>query len=69
MDEMTKVKDINGKLIDFEAAMHLMDGDIREELANSSDFDIDQEFIEEHAKRHAEKHDGEEFAPYYGLAW
>lgn len=65
---MSKVLDINGNEIDFDAAVRIMDDEIREELS-SEGFDSDQEFIEAYAKRHAEKFDGEEFAPYYGLAW
>lgn len=37
---MSKVKDYNGKEIDFESAMNLMDADLREELANEG-FDTD----------------------------
>lgn len=65
---MATVKDYNGREIDLEAAMNLMDADLREELANKG-FDTDQEFFEAYAERHAEKYDGEDFAPYYGLAW
>lgn len=65
---MTKVNDINGNEIDFEAAVHMMDDDLREELA-AEGFDGDQEFFEAYAERHAEKFDGEQFAPYYGMTW
>lgn len=51
---MTMENDINGKVIDFEAAMALADPDICEEINNGL---------------HAEKYDDEEFAPYFGLAW
>jgi small nuclear ribonucleoprotein (snRNP)-like protein len=68
--KMTTVKDYNGKLINYEAAVNLMDDDLREEIAASHDFDDDpQGFIKEYAKRHTDKFFGEDFAPYVGGAW
>jgi len=64
-NEPCTVFDYNDNIIDFESALNLMDS----EIAESIDLENPQEFIEEYAKRHAEKYDGEEFAPYYGLAW
>lgn len=68
MSNYIKVKDYKGNEVDFEAAMNLMDEDLREELANYG-FDSDQEFFEAYAARHSEKFDGEDFAPFYGGAW
>lgn len=59
------VFDYNDNIIDFEAAMHVADSELMEQI----DTENPQEFIEEYARLHAEKYDGEEFAPYYGLAW
>ncbi|ACU93984.1 hypothetical protein Ccur_02570 [Cryptobacterium curtum DSM 15641] len=66
---MEKALDINGNEIDFEAAVNLMDDEIREELHEKMAPCSNQEFLEAYAKAHAEKFDGEEFAPYYGEAW
>ena len=66
---MTKVNDINGNEINFEAAINLTDREIMEEMDGMFDQGQEQEYIEEYAKRHGEKHNGEEFAPYFGLAW
>lgn len=46
-----------------------MDDEIREELHEKMAPCSNQEFLEAYAKAHAEKFDGEEFAPYYGEAW
>ena len=66
---MKKANDINGTEISFEAAVNLMDREIMEEMDGMFYVGQEQEYIEEYAKRHAAKFDGEEFAPYYGLAW
>ena len=66
---MTKVNDINGNEIDFEAACNLIDGELAEDMDGMFDEGEEQGYIEEYAKRHAEKHGGEEFAPFFGLAW
>lgn len=51
---------LNGSEIDFEAAVNLMDDEIREELhAELSPCD-DQEFLDAYVERHAEKY-GEDF--------
>lgn len=66
---MTTVKNANGDEIDFEAAVHMMDDELREEIhADLAPCDP-QEFVEEYARRHAEKFDGDRFAPYYDLPW
>lgn len=66
---MTKVKDYYGNEIDYDAAVHMMDDELREEVHSDLAPCEPQEFIDEYAKRHAEKYDGEEWAPYYDLAW
>lgn len=66
---MQIVKDINGKAIYFEAAAALMDREICEEIHLEGCCNSEQEYLEEYARRHAERFDGEQFAPYCGLAW
>ena len=65
---MSKVLNIIGNEINYEAAVQLMDDELREEL-HLEGIDDQQEFIERYVEMHAEKFDGEEFAPYYGGAW
>lgn len=64
---MTKVFDVNGEAIDFEASVNLMDDETREEIA-AQGIEGEQEFLEAYAAAHLEKF-GEGFAPYEGLAW
>ena len=63
------VKDCYGNEVNFEAAAELMDDELREELHQELAPCTAQEFFDAYAKAHAEKFDGEEFAPYYNLAW
>lgn len=63
------VKDYYGNDVNFEAAVELMDKDICEQLHDQMAPCTEQEFFDAYAKAHAEKFDGEEFAPYYNLAW
>lgn len=65
---MTKVSDANGREIDFDAAVMLMDDDVRESVAAEIAPCTDQEFIEAYARAHEERF-GEGFAPYAGGAW
>ena len=66
---MTSIKDFYGNKIDFEAAVNLMNDDIREAIANTGDFDDDpQGFAEAYAREH-EAAFGEEFAPMCGGEW
>lgn len=58
---MSKRVNLNGKTIDFDAAVNLMDDDIREDLHNKMAPCTDQEFLDAYAKAHADKYDGEEF--------
>ena len=68
---MTPVTDAKGNQIDFDAAVELMDDEIREDMSNSYEpgFDNPQVFIEEYSRRHTAKFGGEAFAPYAGGAW
>lgn len=53
------VVNINGKAVNFEAAVNLMDDEIKEALA-AQDLDSDQDFFAAYEKAHAEKY-GEEW--------
>lgn len=59
---MNKVTNEEGNAIDFEAAVNIMDDEIREELATDISPCSDQKFFDAYCKRHAEKF-GEEFEP------
>ena len=63
------VKDYYGNNVNFDAAVEYMDGEIREQLHDQLAPCTDQEFFDAYAKAHAEKFNGEEFAPYYNHAW
>ena len=56
---MSTVVNTNGKEVDFEAAVNLMDDEIREEL-HSEGLTSEQEFFTAYEKAHAEKY-GEEW--------
>lgn len=58
---MNKQVTLNGKTIDFDAAVNLMDDEIREELHNKMAPCTDQEFLDAYVEAHAAKYDGEEF--------
>lgn len=58
----------DGNVRDYEAAVNLMDEELREELRRTMSNSTPQEFIERYAKEHREKF-GEGFAPYEGGAW
>lgn len=64
-----KVKDYYGNEVNFDAAVELMDDEICERLHDQMAPCTEQEFFDAYAKAHAEKFGGEEFAPYYNLAW
>ena len=57
---MTTVTNANGKEIEFEAAVNLMDDEIRETLANDGNERTEQEFFSAYEKAHEAKH-GEEW--------
>lgn len=50
----------NGKVLDFEAAVNLMDDDTREQLANQQEWQSNQEFFTAYEQAHAAKY-GEEW--------
>jgi hypothetical protein len=58
---MSKQVNLNGKTIDFDAAVNLMDDDIREALHSKMAPCTDQEFIDAYVEAHAAKFEGEEF--------
>ena len=51
---------VNNHMVDFDAAVQLMDNEIREELHRKLAPCTDQEFIDAYIQRHREKF-GEEF--------
>ena len=57
---MTMVINSNGTAINYDAAVELMDDDLREEVAADLAPCTEQEFFAEYAKRHAAKF-GEEW--------
>jgi hypothetical protein len=57
---MSTVNNTNGKAIDFEAAVNLMDDEIRETLANDGNERTEQEFFWAYEKAHEAKY-GEEW--------
>lgn len=52
---------LNGKTIAFDAAVNLMDNDIREDLHNKMAPCSDQAFLDAYVQAHAAKFDGEMF--------
>lgn len=63
-----KFIDANGESQDYEAAVNLMDDDLREEVHADLAPCTDQQFIEEYARRHEQRF-GEPFAPFAGGEW
>ena len=59
---MKKVKNAHGKTIDYDAAVILMDDDLREKLHNNLAPCSAQEFFNEYCKAHMAKY-GQEFEP------
>ena len=53
---MNVVVNSNGKEIDFEAAVQLMDDEIREKLHNQQDWNSKQEFFAAYEKAHEAKY-------------
>lgn len=60
--------DAKGNVRDYDAAVNLMDEELREELHRRMSHGTPQEFIERYAEKHLEKF-GEGFAPYDCGAW
>lgn len=52
---------VAGHVVDFDAAVNLMDDEIREELHSTITPCADQEFVDAYIAAHAAKFDGEEF--------
>jgi hypothetical protein len=50
----------SGKAIDFDAAVNIMDDEIRETLHNRQEWDSNQQFFSAYEKAHEKKH-GEEW--------
>jgi len=61
-DQMSKVRTQYGKVIDFEAAMHIADDAIMESIHAEGISDTDQEFYELYCVRHQDVY-GDEFEP------
>jgi len=59
---MTQITNQAGTEIDYDAAVNLMDDDIREELHNELAPCSNEEFFKTYCARHRERHD-EEFEP------
>lgn len=57
---MSTVTNMSGAVIDFPAAVHFMDDDLREDLHSSGEYESDQLFFTSYEKAHAAK---------YGKAW
>jgi hypothetical protein len=57
--KMKRIKDYNGNTIDFEAAVMMMDDEIREEL-HAQGIEDEQEFYNAYCDKHYEKY-GEDF--------
>ena len=55
---MKTIKDYNGNNIDFEAAVILMDGEIREQL-HAEGIEDEQEFYNAYWEKHYEKYNEE----------
>jgi len=68
LDDLLPVYDSRGTVIDYEAAVNLMDDELREELHNELPPCSRQAFLVEYARRHQAKY-GEEFTPWAGGAW
>lgn len=57
---MSDVKNKHGKTLDYQAAVNLMDDEIREGLHNSQDWESEQAFFSAYEKEHLKKY-GEEW--------
>lgn len=57
---MTKVKNFWDVEIDMDAAVNLMDDDLREDLINANNYETEQEFFEAYCEAHEAKY-GDEF--------
>ena len=55
------VEDADGHMIDYDAAVELMDDDLREQLHMEMAPCSNQEFFDAYVKAHAAKYNGEKF--------
>lgn len=55
------VQDEDGRTVDYDAAVELMDDDLREQLHMEMAPCTNQEFYDAYVKAHAEKYNGEKF--------
>lgn len=60
LKEVSPMTTLNGRPVDYAAAINLMDDDLREAVHADLAPCTDQEFLDEYARRHLEKY-GEEF--------
>ena len=58
VNKMKTIKDYNGNKIDFEAAVMLMDDEIREQL-HAEDIEDEQAFYDAYCEKHYEKYNEE----------
>ena len=65
---MAYFENINGEQVSFEAAVNLMDDELREQVHEELAPCTEQEFVERYAELHEERY-CEGFAPYTGEAW
>ena len=59
--QIAYVEDENGHMINYAAAVELMDDDLREQLHREMAPCSNQEFYDAYVKAHAEKFNGEKF--------
>jgi hypothetical protein len=57
MENSLEVKNINGRTLFYDAAVELMDDDLREELHNTQNWGSEQEFFTAYEYAHMEKFD------------
>lgn len=60
-DSAQYVQDKDGRTVDYDAAVELMDDDLREQLHMEMAPCTNQEFYDAYVKAHAEKFNGEKF--------
>ena len=65
---MAHFNSIHGEQVSLEAAVNLMDDELREQVHEEMAPCTEQEFVERYAELHEERF-GEGFAPYTGEAW
>lgn len=53
---MTTVTNLNGKKLDFNAAVELMENEVRELLHGAQDWDSEQQFFTAYEKAHTDRY-------------